>query len=151
MANLGITIEASTSSMDYDVLPEGWYEARVTSAEVRETKAGTGSYISLRYDVTGPSHEGRVVFGNLNLSNPNSRAEQIGREQLAQLVAALGLKGISDSDELIGGECQIKVRIKTDDYGTKNEIRGWKSLEGSPLPAPTKSTPASEGKPPWAK
>jgi hypothetical protein len=157
MADLGFSVEASAPSNDYDVLPDGWYSARITQADVRETRAGTGSYISVRYDVTGPTHEGRVVWGNLNLSNPNPRAEQIGREQLSQLIAAIGLAKITDSDELIGGELEIKVRIKTDDYGTKNEVKAWKAREGSSAPKPPSATPAAPAAPaapakaPWAK
>lgn len=157
MTDLGFEVNASAPSTDYDVLPEGWYSARITQADVRETRAGTGSYISVRYDVTGPSHEGRVVWGNLNLSNPNPRAEQIGREQLSQLIAAIGLPSITDSDELIGGECEIKLKVKTDDYGTKNEVKAWKAREGSSVPAPPSkpsaapAAPAPSVKAPWAK
>ena len=154
--DLGISIEAASQDQ-YDVLPDGWYFSRITSAEVKDTKAGTGSYISIRYDITGPSHEGRVVWGNLNLSNPNPRAEQIGREQLAQLTAAIGLKSISDSDELIGGECQIKLKVKEDDYGIKNEVKGFKAVSGSnppsvaTPPSAAPAAPAQDSKPPWAK
>jgi hypothetical protein len=154
MADLGFEVNATAPSIDFDVLPDGWYSARITQADVRETRAGTGSYISVRYDVTGPTHEGRVVWGNLNLSNPNPRAEQIGREQLSQLIAAIGLAKITDSDELIGGECEIKLKVKTDDYGTKNEVKAWKAREGlsAPKPSAAPAAPAAApNKAPWAK
>ena len=154
MTDLGFSVEASAPSIDFDVLPDGWYSARITQADVRETRAGTGSYISVRYDVTGPTHEGRVVWGNLNHSNPNPRTEQIARRDLLKIIAAIGLPGITDSEGLIGGECEIKLKIKTDDYGTKNEVREWRAREGSSAPKPpaAPAAPAAQdSKPPWAK
>ena len=55
----------------FDVLPAGDYNAVIKQAELNETKAGTGQYIKLRLDITGPTGAGRVVFTNLNIQNPN--------------------------------------------------------------------------------
>lgn len=159
MSNLGMTFNTSElpegNNGDFQPLPAGWYTATVTSAEVRETKAGTGSYIAVRYDITGPSHEGRVVFGNLNISNPNPKAEEIGRQQLGDLMRAIGLDSVTDSDQLIGGHCQIKLAIrKSEEYGDNNDVKGWKAVEGSAMPKPAAaapSQPAAAAAPPWAK
>lgn len=145
------------SSGDFKLLPDGWYNAIIASAEVRTTKAGTGQYIAVRYDITGPTHEGRVVFGNLNISNPNEKAEEIGRKQLGQLMAAIGLRSVQDSDELVGGQCSIKLTTRrSEEYGDSNEVQSWKSATGSAPPAPSasKPSPAASGgskKAPWAK
>ena len=58
---------------NYDPLPPGWYTVNITQAELKSTAAGDGQYIKMRYDITGPTHEGRVVFGNLNIRNPNPK------------------------------------------------------------------------------
>ena len=55
---------------NFEPLPAGWYTAVVNGAEIKNTKAGTGQYIAVRYDITGPTHQGRVVFGNLNIVLP---------------------------------------------------------------------------------
>lgn len=160
MSNLGMTFNTAElpegNNGDFQPLPAGWYTATVTSAEVRETKAGTGSYIAVRYDITGPSHEGRVVFGNLNISNPNPKAEEIGRQQLGDLMRAIGLESVTDSDQLIGGNCQIKLAIrKSEEYGDNNDVKGWKAIEGSAMPKPAAAAapaqPAGASAPPWAK
>ena len=78
--------ELPQSDRNYDPLPEGWYDVEIKGAELRTTKAGTGQYIAVRYDVTGPTHAGRVVYGNLNVSNPNPKAEEIGRQQMGELM-----------------------------------------------------------------
>lgn len=162
MANLGQTFNTAElpegNTGDFQPLPEGWYTVTVAGAELKQTKAGNGEYIAVRYDVTGPTHQGRVVFGNLNIRNPNPKAEEIGRQQLGDLMRAVGLAKVTDTDELIGGHCQIKLKIqKSEQYGDSNEVRSWKAVEGGSMPAPTaaetsESAPASGGsKAPWAK
>lgn len=161
MANLGFIASVADlpqgNTGDFSPLPGGWYTATVAGAELKQTKAGTGSYISVRYDITGPTHQGRVVFGNLNISNPNPKAEEIGRQQLGDLMRAIGLDTVQDTDQLIGGQCQIKLTVrKSEEYGDSNEVRSWKAVEGSKMPspgsAPTTAPQVSAGSaPPWAK
>jgi hypothetical protein len=142
-------------SKDYSPLPVGWYSATISGAEVKETKAGTGEYIAIKYSITGPTHEGRVIFGNLNIKNPNPKAEEIGRQQLGDLMRAIGLARVTDTDQLIGGNLVIKLDVKTDEkYGDRNEVKGFKAVMGaiSGLPTAAPAAPASaKAAPPWAK
>lgn len=141
---------------DFQPLPAGWYSVTVNDAEIRTTKAGNGQYIAVRYDVTGPTHEGRVVFGNINISNPNPKAEEIGHQQLGQLMRAIGLTQVSDTDQLIGGSLEIKLAIrKSEEYGDSNDVKGFKAIAGSSAPRQQPSAPASQSaptqRPPWQK
>jgi hypothetical protein len=141
------------SEKSYQVLPAGWYTATITGAELKATKAGTGQYIAIKYDITGPTHQGRIVFNNLNIRNPNATAEEIGRQQLGEVMRAIGLAKVQDTDELIGGQLSIKVAIRSSDqYGDQNEVKGFKAVAGSVPPAPA-AKPAATGKaaPPWQK
>ena len=165
MAQLGETISINdlpvSESANYDPLPAGWYTAYLSGAEIKATKAGDGSYIAVRYDIVGPSHQGRVVFGNLNIRNASAKAEEIGRQQLGDIMRAIGLAKVSDTDELLGGHLSIKLDIKEaqGDYKARNEVRGFKAIEGSPTsfkaaaPASSAPTASATGKaaPPWAK
>jgi len=74
MASLGITLNQSElpEGQNFDPIPEGWYIAQIKSAELKNTKANDGQYIAVQYAVSGPTHAGRVVFGNLNIKNRNS-------------------------------------------------------------------------------
>ena len=77
MAFLGQTFNADElpqGNGNYDPLPPGWYTATITAAELKPTKDGSGQYIKVRYDITGPTHQGRVVFGNLNIKNASAKA-----------------------------------------------------------------------------
>jgi hypothetical protein len=142
-------------SGDFEPLPAGWYDVRITAAELKETNARTGQYIKLRYDVVGPTHQGRVVFGNLNIRNPNPKAEEIGRQQLGEIMRAVGLPRVDDTDQLIGKSLTIKLTIKPADaqYSAGNEVKGFKASGGSmPPSASTGAAPAkSSSAPPWAK
>ena len=142
------------SENNYEVLPAGWYDVTIAGAEIRNTKSGNGQYIAVRYDVLGPTHQGRVVFGNLNIKNESSKAEEIGRQQLGELMRAIGLTKVSDTDQLIGGTLQIKLAIRTQEgYDPTNDVRGFKSINGGSVPAPAASAPApkSGSAAPWAK
>lgn len=152
----------STGDGDFKPLPAGWYNATINKAELKPTNDGTGQKIAIRFDITGPTHQGRVVFGNVNIRNKSEKAEEIGRAQLGDIMRSIGLKQVSDTDQLVGGSLQIKLHVKTDEqYGTRNEVKGFKAA-GDSLPAsavPTFAKPAESGAPqktagsapPWAK
>jgi hypothetical protein len=157
---LGETYSAAElqPSQSYDLLPSGWYTAIITEAELKTTKAGTGEYIKLRYDITGPSCQGRVVFSNLNIKNPNVKAEEIGRQQLGEMMRALGLPAVNDTDQLVNGHLSIKVDIRpaSGEYGAQNEVKGWRSNTGSLPPQPKPDAAATgnastKASPPWVK
>ena len=156
MAFLDQTFEADAmpvSEKSYEPLPAGWYTASITAAELKNTKAGTGQYIAIRYDIIGPSHQGRIVFGNLNIRNPNATAEGIGRQQLGEIMRAIGIAKVQDTDELIGGQLSIKIAIKvSEQYGDQNEVKAFKAIAGSTPPAPVAKAAASgKAAPPWQK
>ncbi len=97
------------------------------------------------------------MFGNLNIKNANPKAEEIGRQQLGDIMRAIGLAKVTDTDQLIGGQIAIKLEVKEDaQYGASNEVKGFKSVSGSAAPAAvipqaqSNSAPAKAA-PPWAK
>lgn len=137
---------------EYAPVPDGWYDARVMSAELRTTKAGNGKYIAVRYDITGPEHSGRVIWGNLNVNNPNPVAEKIGRTQLSKLALAGGMGGLPrDTNELVGLDVKIKVteRPASGQYAASNDVKDWKTTGNGSKP-PTADTNANANAP-WAK
>jgi hypothetical protein len=143
---------------NFEPLPEGWYNATITGAEIKATKAGDGKYIALKYNITGPSHQGRVIFGNLNIKNASTKAEEIGRQQLGEIMRAIGLAKVSDTDQLIGGNVGLKLTVRTGEYAG-NEIKAFRALSGvqptavAPFKAVGPSAAAAPAKaaPPWAK
>ena len=162
MAQLGYTINQGDlpegNGGDFSPLPAGDYTVRISEAEIKATKQGGGQYIKLRLDVTGPSHQGRVLFSNINIQNSSQKAEEIGRQQLGSIMRAINLPALQDTDQLIGGELSVKLAIrKSDEYGEQNEVKGYKaaSSAASTMPTVGASKPAAQApagaKPPWAK
>ena len=143
------TAEIPVSDRSFDLLPAGWYAATITAAESRDTKSGTGKYLRVEFTLADPA--GRKVWSNYNVKNDNPAAESIGRQQLAEVVRAIGKKAVRDTDELRGSVLSIKVKVReaANGYEASNEVAAAKSLEGS---APPKAAaPAAKATPPWAK
>ena len=144
---------------NFEPLPEGWYNSTITGAEIKPTKAGDGKFIAVKYTITGPSHQGRVVFGNLNIKNASTKAEEIGRSQLGDIMRAIGLAKVTDTDQLIGGNLGIKLSLKTGEYAG-NEVKAFRALSGAapaavapfkPSPSAASGNAVVKAAPPWAK
>ena len=155
MSSLGQVFDISDmpdGAPSYEPVPEGWYFVSITGAEIKETKSGSGYYIRLRFDISGPTHQGRCVFANLNIKNSNPKAEEIARRDLAEIMRATGIDSLQDTDQLIGEILSVKVVISpgNDGYAASNDIRGYKSSEnGTEDIKPIEKT---EGKKlPWEK
>lgn len=138
------SVPAQTTS--YDAIPAGMYEASISNAEIKDSKSG-GKYINVRYDITGPSHSGRVVFGMITISNANPKAEEIGRQQLGELIRCIGLDKLADTDQLIGGKLIVKITVEnSEQYGEQNRVAGFRPVKsGSP------SAEAKTNTPPWQR
>ena len=156
--------EREERTTDFSPIPAGWYTAMMMRTEIRPTKKG-GEMINIRYDITGPEHVGRVVFGNINIANDNPMAVQIGHEQLGQILRAIGLDRLRDTDELSGHTLQIKVEIrKSEGYPDANEVRAWRAVQSSAPKSPfadlksdlgaepaAKKASTNKANPPWVK
>ena len=139
------SVPASTTN--YDALPAGLYEATIANAEIKDSKSG-GKYINVRDDITGPSHAGRVIFGMITIANANPKAEEVGRQQLGDLIRAIGLDKLADTDQLIGGQLIIKLDVETSEqYGEQNRVRGFRSANKASKPAAAATT----NTPPWQR
>lgn len=150
MGNLSDIIE------DREVSPIGTYEpiagtfrAHVIQADVVNTKSGTGKMLKTTHEILEGEHQGRRIFTNFNIVNPNPKAQAIGRGELSALAQACGLPpGIpADSSDLLGREHWIVVKIEpgSGDYGPKSEISQFKS--NSAGAKPLKTNPKLEQKP----
>jgi hypothetical protein len=136
----------------FEPIPAGTYDVVVQGIDLRTTKAGTGQYLAVRLDVTGPTHQGRVLWSNINFRNPNLTAESIGQRQLGELMDAVGLATFDDTDQLLGGRLKASVIIKDDpQYGRRNEVKKMTS-NARTLPKTLSSSAATKSSvPPWAR
>lgn len=120
-----------------DPLPKGWYDVEVADASIEATKGrGAGRRAVFEYTVLTGDHKGRKVWGGINVKNSNAEAEAIGQREMSSLCHATGVIRVSDLREFVGKQLQIKVGFGKDDYADRNEIKGYKALEGASNSAP---------------
>jgi hypothetical protein len=147
MANLGGTFDASgvAPSEERGILPAGDYVSAIAKSEVRDTKAGTGKYINLEWEVMDGPAKGRRFWQSLNLWNPNVQAVEIAQRELSAICHAAGRLRVSDTEELHGIPMIVRLKIKSQTgYEDKNEIASVKGMTGStPLTATQRSAPSA--------
>ena len=139
MFNLDLDLTNVEASTGFEVLPNGTYSVQVEAAELCSTKDEKGAYIKTTLVVVGESYKNRKLFHNFNIKNANEQAVQIGLSEIKALIVASGATTtkISSPDQLIGLECDVKLKIvKEDGYEDKNRIVAFKKpSEGSPAAA----------------
>ncbi len=160
MALINVDVrDVDASSGGFEPIPAGHYPAQVTDSEVKQTKKGNGSYLSLEFTVIGEKYANRKIWLNLNTDNPNPKAVGIAKGQLAAICDCIGHPGlVNDSQELHMKPMIIDVVIKRDEqYGDKNEIRGFSNINGdvsskgvAPQPAPPAAPQPPQSAPPVA-
>ena len=132
-------------------IPAGEYEAIIASSEIKPNSKGTGDYLELVLQITKGPFQNRKLWDRLNINNANAQAQQIARGTLSAICRAVGVLTPKDSSELHNRPLMVKVVVKKDDeYGSKNEVKGYKerTLGGTPAPA-TATAPAGAPVKPW--
>ena len=70
---------------------------------------------------------------------------------------AIGLASVEDTDQLVGGHLEVKVKIReaSGGYDASNDVSGFKAIKGGATPMKTKKAEAPEAPaasaPPWSK
>lgn len=136
---------------DFDPIPAGKYLAVITDSEMKPTKAGTGNYLQLTFQVIEGEYRNRLLWARLNLDNPNDTARKIAQGELSAICRAVGVLAPSDSLELHNLPLVIHVRCKkrSDTGEITNEVRGFSKREvGSEQPRQQSSVTTT---PPWKR
>ncbi|WP_435931441.1 DUF669 domain-containing protein [Moraxella bovoculi] len=162
LLNLSFTQDEvkEAQSDNFAPIPAGNYTAEVNRSEIKQTKDGRGSYLSLSLKVLEGDFAGRLIFQNITLTNASATAQNIGREQMAQLAGACGVLNLQDSEQLHGIAMGIRVAIETDktgQYEPRNSVKKFFPLNnpmqstpqfGQPQTAPAAQAPQGN---PWAR
>lgn len=121
---------------DYTPLVPGKYICQITGAEIKQTKTRTGHGLTFSLTVLDGPHAGRKVFDFINIDNPNSICQEIGRRVLAALVLASGLQRLGPVAELNGKVVVAHVKVGKDQNGNdRNNVRTY-SAPGAVATAP---------------
>lgn len=119
----------------YKPADEGSYKVRLEKYEVKDTKAGTGKYLDLQFEIMeSKEHDfgGKRIFQKYNIENPNPKAVEISMNILGHYLTAVGLSDeeskevksdVTKLDDTIGIPFIAEVKIKDEGpYGMKNHI-----------------------------
>ena len=137
----------------FDPIPAGDYEVVILESKWKPTKAGSGSYLEIKCQVTKGDYAKRNLWARLNLKNPNVTAVEIAQRELSAICQAVGVLKPKSKDELNGIPLVAKVAVRDNQDGEPtNEIKGWKAVEGgsaAPVATPAPKQPVNAGGAPW--
>jgi len=160
MADLGGVFDAKTVEPNngFDTIPAGDYRACITASEIKQTNDGQGRYVKLTFQLLDDPYKNRKLWENLNLWNKSAEAVRIAQGTLSGIGRAVNVLEIKDTSQLHNLPLIIKLKVKTDKDGNKeNRIGGYKPCHAGPQqqqtfaasqPATT-STPFAGQTAPW--
>ena len=158
MAILNFNANEVEPSKAFDPIPAGKYVAVITDSEMKETRAGTGRYLQVEFEITDGEFAGRKLWSRLNIENQNAEAVRLARADLSAICRAVNVLTPNDSADLHNLPLVIKVHCRKDKNTGEitNDIRGYESkanYKPEPKQAPATSTTAQTArvpsKPPW--
>lgn len=120
-----------TTERNFEPLPAGAYVVVAQDAKVKDTKAGTGKYVSLQLKVLTGEHEGRVLFATFNIHSQSEKAQQIGREQLKSFMQVAGFTdfNLQTVSDLCGKPVVAMVKVEeSEDFGKQNRVSYFKEV-----------------------
>lgn len=146
MAQMSFDASQVEPSGSIDVVPPGRYNVIITDSDYVATKSGTGHYLKLTFKIIEGDYVNRLVWANLNLDNPNTKAVEIAQRELSAICHAVDVLSFKDTSDLHGIplSAQVKIRKGTDGYDDQNTISGFKSVAESDGSDPVDDSP------PWS-
>lgn len=151
--------DTGTTGGSYDPIPDGEYTLKALEAEEKDTSAGTGTYIKVKFEVVKGEFAGRWIWQNFNINNPSEKAQRIGRQQMVAWATACGKPDADDTDKLLDKPFSAAVSIEkgTGGYSDSNRIKAFlfnqeaAPAKAAPKPAakPAPAAPASKSANPW--
>ncbi len=154
MAQLNQHFDASAvePAAPFELLPPGRYSVQIVQSEMRATRAGTGQYLWLEMDVIEGPNQGRKIWDQLNLVNPNQQTVEIAQRTLSAICHAVGQMQVTDSEQLHFRPMQVTLAVEPDsrdkhkpieEQRKQNKVKGYLGGAGMPAPrAATQSAPA---------
>lgn len=116
----GVDYNAATNK---NLLPAGWMDGYIESAEIRDTKSGTGQYIYIAWRTLDGQH---LVHDHINIRNANPTSVEIGLRTLGTIARALGMESIDDTDQLHGREIAARLAIEeAGEWPARNVIKAY--------------------------
>lgn len=107
---------------DFSALPKGDYTVKITESDYVQNSKKTGHILKITRTVVGGKFDGRKIFSNLNLDNPNPVAVEIANKEFTSTCKACNLVVVEDSEELHNIEHTINLGVNKDGENTIKAI-----------------------------
>jgi hypothetical protein len=129
---------------DFEIFEAGVYPLELVESDIKPTNAGTGKLFTYKIRITNGELEDRLIFGQLNLQNPNAIATKIGQEEFRVIREVTGVLEPDDTTDLHFREFQGVVKVTSaklkkdkpanstnedDYYPPKNEVDWGKTYK----------------------
>lgn len=146
MADINFDARTVDPTSTFAPLPNGEYRCHITESEIKPTANRSGKYLQLVWEVLDGEFKGRKVWDRLNIENANSTAQDIARRALSAICHATGVLQLAQSQQLHHKPVMVKLVVKQDaGYDARNEVKGYKAVEGAGIPLPASGTTAHGG------
>ena len=149
MAAINFDATTVAPNASFDPLPAGWYNANITSSEMKPTKDGSGAYIQLELTILDGQYANRKVFDRLNVQNNSQVAQEIAYATLSSICHATGVIQVQDTSQLHGIPMEVKLSVRpaSDGYEAANDVKGYRASSqgaGGMRQAPQMGAPAQQ-------
>ena len=141
-------------------IPNGRYQAIVTSAERKHTKSGNGWYWELTFAIAEGQYEGKTIVHRFNMVNPSAEASEIGRRHLRRYLDCIGNLNPQDESDLCNRVIWIEVECEKQSYtnkrgeqaeGINNAIMKIDPYSTTASPPPKAAATGQSSVPPWKR
>ena len=117
-------IDFTNVSGGFEALPAGEYVAKITTAEVKATKAGDGQYLNIVWEIQDDAYFGRKVFDAYSF-----KANALWKLKGLLVAAGIPADGSVEvqPESFIDRQFLITLKIRTDDP-TQNSVAKLKAI-----------------------
>ena len=125
MARLGAPVDTTgvDTSNNFELIPEGWYQAVITNSDEDSNSKGNGRFIMLEFTIGAGQYSGKTVRTWINYMHDSAKAQEIGLKQLAKLMEVVRVASpLKDTAQLHGKSLEIQISID----GTYNRVEGFR-------------------------
>jgi hypothetical protein len=131
MSDFMVTNWDEIKDTGFSPLDKGDYGCEIEEAMLKPTKKGDGKRLELKLVVITGHGEGRSLFHNINVENPNPVAQNIGLSQFKELGTACGFaRPPNFADEFVGKKVTISVDQKLNTFNNmmQNDVKKIKAF-----------------------
>lgn len=96
------------------LIPDGEFNAVIVAADIRiEGDAADEETLIVQFMISLGEQEKRPVFEWFRLNNPSTPIRQIAEKALVQLLEAVEVEELTDTEELVGKQLSVRVTTQT--------------------------------------